>query len=166
MRYTKYPDLMSVLLLAEKHNELLLKHHWERLIETLHVQSHVTYVPTTWFISQGTRRRPKSERMNRTPMHKKTYGACKWPTLQSSQKGRFSELLSTRQFFRDIRTYFKCGTKGHIAKSCKTALHLVNFTRIRRATWHTRHTCRAYEDAMWWNGDKSIWRYWISYHFS
>ena len=52
MRFTKYSDLMSMLLLAEKHNELLLKNHGERPTGAFPMQSHATHVSMTRFISK------------------------------------------------------------------------------------------------------------------
>lgn len=40
MRFTKYSNVMSMLLLVEKHNELLLKNHGKRPTGMLPIQSH------------------------------------------------------------------------------------------------------------------------------
>ena len=60
--YMKYLDLMSVLLLAKKHDKLLLKNHGEQPTRTFSMRSHATYVPTMQFTSQGSRRRLKPEK--------------------------------------------------------------------------------------------------------
>ena len=72
MRYTKYPNLMLVLLLVEKQNELLLNNHGERPTRTLPMHSHATHVSTIWFMSQGLRRKMKLEKKSRTPTQRET----------------------------------------------------------------------------------------------
>ena len=67
----------------------------------------------------------KVEEGSRTPLQRTTQRAYKRPTPQHSQKNRFLESSSTQPSFQDNRTCFKCGTKGHIAKNCKTVPYLV-----------------------------------------
>ena len=151
MRFTKYSDVMSMLLLANKQNELLLKNHGERPTGVFPMQSHATHVPTTRFTSKGSKRRSKLEKRSRTPLQRTTQRAYKRPTPQPSQKNRFSESPSTQPFFQDNRTCFECGTKGHIAKSCKTAPHLVKLykehdERHDAHATHVEHMVTPYEE--------------------
>lgn len=70
---------------------------------------------------------------------------------QFSQKNRFSKSPSTQAVFQDTRTCFKCGTKGHIAKNCKIASHLVQLykkhgERHEAHTTHVEHTETPYDE--------------------
>ena len=151
MRFTKYLDLMSMLLLVEQHNELLLKNHGERPTGALPMHNHATHMLTTRFISKGSKRRSKLEKRGQTPLQRTAQRAYKRPAPQPSQRNRFSESPSTQPVFQDNRTCFKCGTKGHIAKSCKTALHLVKLykehgERHDAHTTHVEHMITPYEE--------------------
>jgi len=142
---------MSMLLLAEKQNELLLKNHGEHPTGTLPMQSHAIHVSTTRFISKGSKGRSNPEKKCRIPLQRTIQRAYKQPTPQSSQKNRFSGSPSTRPVFQDTRMCFKCGTKGHIAKSCKTAPHLVKLymdhgKRHDAHATHVEHMETPYEE--------------------
>ena len=84
-------------------------------------------------------------------MHRTTQRAYKQPPSQSSQNDRFSEFPYTQLVFQDTRTCFKCGTKGHIAKNCKIASHLVQLykkhgERHEAHTTHVEHTETPYDE--------------------
>ena len=84
-------------------------------------------------------------------MQRTTQRAYKRPVPHPSQRNRFSESPSTQPVFQDNRTCFKCGTKGHIAKSCKTAPHLVKFykehgERHDKHATHVEHMVTPYEE--------------------
>ena len=95
MRFTKYSDLMSMLLLAEKHNELLLKNHGERPTGAFPMQSHATHVPTMRFISKGSHRRSKLEKRSQTPLQR---------TIQRAYK-RSAHNLHRELFFRSLHPH-------------------------------------------------------------
>jgi hypothetical protein len=63
---------ISVISCREARNELLLNNHGELPIGTFFMHNHATYVSTTRFTSQGSRRRPKLDEMRRRTTQRKT----------------------------------------------------------------------------------------------
>ncbi|XP_057791393.1 uncharacterized protein LOC131008525 [Salvia miltiorrhiza] len=133
--YTRYSELISALLVAEKHNQLLMRNHNARPVGSQAVpEAHAT----TYRGGRG-RGRGKanwSQRGGRGWSHRGGRGRGRGrgynhiARFQSHGKGfhktSHPQEASTSQQTPEIQqTCYRCGCEGHWSRTCRTAKHLV-----------------------------------------
>ena len=133
MKFKKHSTLMSHLLLAEKHQQLLLKNAESRPAREVHT---TTTQPATGVeikveahAAEASRRPPRGSFRKTYPSHParetRAYGRSDAPRNPSNQSNRrepprprpnqFKPRIQQRQFQGNCH---KCGRKGHFAKDC------------------------------------------------
>ncbi|XP_018458040.2 uncharacterized protein LOC108828869 [Raphanus sativus] len=123
--YTKFSDLIVALLIAEKNNELLIKNHMTRptgskaFPEANALDAKKPAKVNKAFRGRGRGRqnyRGRGRKYN--PQDRKSF---QWVRSEQSPKGKERQ-GSTSQKREDA--CFRCGTKGHWSRICRTPAHL------------------------------------------
>lgn len=123
--YTKFSDLIVALLIAEKNNELLIKNHMTRptgskaFPEANALDAKKPAKENKAFRGRGRGRqnyRGRGRKYN--PQDRKSF---QWVRSEQSPKGK-EQQGSTSQKREDA--CFRCGTKGHWSRICRTPAHL------------------------------------------
>ncbi|KAM1719441.1 hypothetical protein ACFX12_021250 [Malus domestica] len=129
-KFTKFSDLISVLLLAEKQNQLLMKNYQARL-------TRATAVPEAYYSTnqrqkrrgrggqkpshQGQQSQGPSKGENKA--HKRPNLALKAPNFKN--KGKALETM-------DADMCYRCGSKGHWSHVCRAPKKVVDEYHSRR----------------------------------
>ena len=111
-----------MLLLVEPQNELLLKNHGERPTGTLPMQNHATHVPTTRFVSKGSKRISKSEKEVGYHCRRQLNEHTNDPIHNIHKRIIFQNFHPHNWFFKILVRALSVGPQ---AKNCKTTSHLV-----------------------------------------
>ena len=141
MKFKKHANLMTHLLLAEKHQQLLLCNAESRPVREVHTTTttvHAAGVET--YAAEASRRPPKGSYRKTYPSHPtramqaygkrdahKGYGRRDMNVRRDQPRPRNQPYKprndQTRQFQGNCH---KCGRKGHFAKDCRAPPYLVN----------------------------------------
>ena len=112
-QFTRYSDLIHVLLQAEKHDELLMKNHHQRPVGAAPLpEVHANFQKNNKF--NGSSQRPSNfkGKQNRNKNFK--------PRVTEKGKGTFKPQYDKSKVCQ------KCGCFKHITKKCRTPRHLVD----------------------------------------
>ena len=165
MNFTRHSALMSQLLLAEKHEQLLLKISESRPVREVHTTTtqptaSAAAAPTSEIkieahAAEASRRPPRGSYQKTHPSNQaretraygksdvhKGYHKRDENTRREPHRPRVNQFkprnYQTRQF---QGSYHKCGRKGHLAKDCRVPPYIVNIYReLQQLRTQTRQT--------------------------
>ncbi|XP_021769888.1 uncharacterized protein LOC110734150 [Chenopodium quinoa] len=134
--FKRFNELMSVLLVAEQNSDLLLKNHNLSPTRSLatHHEANATssYPPEANATRRGGRRnyngrgnyRERGRRRGRNNFQRNS-------NFKNSEKQKGQSSGSHKQTPSEGKdTCYRCGMTGHWGRTCRTAKHLVTFTRL------------------------------------
>ncbi|KAF8112890.1 hypothetical protein N665_0059s0028 [Sinapis alba] len=121
--YTKFSDLIVALLIAEKNNELLIKNHMtcptgsKALPEANALDAKNPVKENKAFRDRGPQNyRGRGRKYN--PQNRKSF---QWVRSEQSPKGKEHQGSTSK---KSEDACFRCGTKGHWSRLCRTPAHL------------------------------------------
>ena len=129
--YTKHSELISVLLVAEKHNQLLMQNHSSRSTGSAPMPeaNSAQQRNNNKFGNGRGRRNNRGGRWNNRRGRGHDNGPR--PHQFKKDKGPVEQVSKARNF--DTICY-RCGVKGHWSRTCLTPKHLVNLYQKEQAT--------------------------------
>ena len=132
--FTKFSDLMNVLLVAEQNNDLLLKNHnlrptgSQEFNETNAVES--SNPPETNVARRGGRGRFNNRGRGRGNFRGRGrgrgHGRGHFSPRNNIQKGHYQPENKSQATTKGKDTCYRCGMTGHWGRTCRTAKHLVD----------------------------------------
>lgn len=130
-RFRKYSELISVLLVAEQNNELLLKNHETRPLGSVAVpEAHATTSTTKGngrnYKGKGKCTRGNKNNSKQFQRYKPYHQEWKSGRPKKEQHPRNGKELSQKPMKHKEEVCYRCGVAGHWSRTCRTAKHLVD----------------------------------------
>ncbi|XP_020248256.1 uncharacterized protein LOC109825775 [Asparagus officinalis] len=126
--YSKHSELISALLVAEKHNQLLMRNHNSRPVGSQAVpEAHATNQSNTHGRGhgRGRGRGRGSYRGGRGRGHRNAYGLQDRGKGQNKDRSPSNKPNSHQQVANNKQACYRCGCEDHWSRTCRTPKHLV-----------------------------------------